>query len=220
MIELPDFTKAFDYENGFYLSCEATRLAKPLAHFELYRRVLDLPGALVECGVFKGVSLARFAMYRAMLGSEAARPIVGFDVFGRFPEITHAPDRALVDDFLRRAGSESISREQLLSVLRHKGLAAHVELIEGNILETVPRYAAEHPELRIALLNLDTDTYEPAQVILEHFWPRLVPGGVLVLDDYGVFPGETRAVDEYFADRNVELRRFPYAATPCYLVKP
>jgi len=61
MIKLPDFTKTFEYENNFYLSCDNTRLSKILAHYELFKMAKDLPGAMVECGVFKGASFVRFA---------------------------------------------------------------------------------------------------------------------------------------------------------------
>ena len=64
MIELPDFSQTFTYENNFYLSCSPERIGKLLAHYELYKLTRDLPGAMVECGVFKGASLARFSMFR------------------------------------------------------------------------------------------------------------------------------------------------------------
>ena len=69
MIKLPDFTKDFDYENNFYLSCDITRISKILAHYELYKKVIDLPGEIVECGIFKGASFARFAMFRELFGN-------------------------------------------------------------------------------------------------------------------------------------------------------
>jgi hypothetical protein len=51
----------------------------------------------------------------------------------------------------------------------------------------------------LALLRLDTDWYESTRHELEHLYPRLRPGGVLIVDDYGHFEGARRAVDEYFA---------------------
>ncbi|TSC76693.1 MAG: NADP-dependent oxidoreductase [Parcubacteria group bacterium Gr01-1014_33] len=44
-------------------------------------------------------------------------------------------------------------------------------------------------------------------------------GGVLILDDYGTFPGETKAIDEYFRDQNIRISQFPFAMTPCYIIK-
>ncbi|WP_353839124.1 TylF/MycF/NovP-related O-methyltransferase [Moorena sp. SIO4E2] len=55
--------------------------------------------------------------------------------------------------------------------------------------------------------------------MLERLFPIIVKGGVLILDDYGVFPGETKAVDEYFASQNIEIKKFTFCMTPCYVVK-
>ena len=219
MIELPDLGKAFDFENGFYLSCDVTRISKFVAHYELFKMTLDVPGAIVECGVFKGASLLRFAAFRDLFGVPESKKIIGFDTFGDFPGTAHADDQPYRDNFVGQAGSQSISTEQLHEVLQHKGTDRCVELVAGDIMETVPRYVKENPELKIALLNLDTDILEPAEVILEHLYPRLAKGGVLIVDNYGTFPGETRAVDDYFAGQDVAVRKFPFAMTPCYLVK-
>ncbi len=219
MIELPDFNKAFDHENAFFLSCQPNRLSKTVAHLDLYRRILDLPGHLVECGVFKGASLARFAMFRALFEAQHSRRLIGFDIFGAFPATEHKGDQPLREKFIASAGDQSIGIDQLKSVLEHKGANKNIDLVAGDICKTVPDYVAKHPELKIALLNLDTDIYEPAVTVLEHLYPRIVPGGILIIDDYGTFPGETEAVDKYFAGRSVRIQKFPYAMTPAFLVK-
>lgn len=219
MIDLPDFDKAFEYENGFYLASDVSRLAKAMAQFELFKMALELSGSIVECGVFKGASLVRFATYRQLLAGGGSRKIIGFDTFDQFPETDLVDDQRHRENFIDQAGSESIGREQLLDVLARKGISEKVELIQGNILETLPRYVADNPQLKISLLNLDTDIYEPAKCILENLHDRVVPGGVVILDNYGVHYGETKAVDEFFAGREVVIRKLPYAATPSYLIK-
>jgi len=219
MIELPDFSKDFLWENNFYLSCDLTRISKILAHYELFRMSRGLAGDIVECGVFKGASLARFAAFREIFGNPFSRKVIGFDTFGDFPETGFDQDVERRKGFIAAAGNQSISVEQMRQVLEHKGCDRFVELVAGDITQTVPAYVAQHPELRISLLNLDTDIYEPAVTILEHMFPLIVPGGVLILDDYGVFPGETKAVDDYFQGRTVEIRKFPFCMTPCYVVK-
>lgn len=219
MIELPDFTRDFLWENYFYLSCDITRISKILAHYELFRMVQDVPGAIVECGVFKGASLARFAMFRELFGNPFSKKIIAFDTFGQFPDTSFEPDQEKREKFVAAAGDQSISVDQMMAVLQHKCCERSVELAQGDICTTVPQYVRDHPELKISLLNLDTDIYEPAVVILETLWPRIVNGGILLLDDYGTFPGETKAVDEYFQDRHVEIRKFPFCMTPCYIVK-
>ncbi|MEK7566751.1 MAG: TylF/MycF/NovP-related O-methyltransferase [Patescibacteria group bacterium] len=219
MIKLPDFSKAFEYENNFYLSCDNARFGKILAHYELFKMTKDLPGAIVECGIYKGASFVRFAGFRNLFGNPFSHKLIGFDTFGKFPETKYKDDKKYRKKFVEGAGIESISKEQLLEVFKNKGIDKNIELVEGNVVKTVPEYFKKNPHLKIALLNLDVDIYEPSVAILKYFWPRIVKGGVLILDDYGVFPGETKAADEYFKDKNVKIMKFPFAMTPCYIIK-
>lgn len=218
-IIMPDLDKKFEYENNFYLSCDITRISKILAHYELYKKSLQIPGAIVECGLFKGVSFIRFSIFRELFENPYSKKIIGFDIFGEFPETSYESDKQFRTNFIESAGKESISKEQLIELLRNKGTDNNIELIEGDIVDTVPEYCKKHPELKISLLNLDTDIYEPAVTILEYLYPKIVPGGILILDDYGVFPGETKAVDDYFRGKNVKILKYPFCMTPSYIIK-
>ena len=219
MIEIPDSNKSFEFENNFYLSSDITRISKILARYELFKMVLELPGEIIDLGVAKGVSLIKFATFRELFSSPYQKKIIGFDMFGEFPETGYEPDKKHIRRDLKRFGRESISQDQLNSVLQRKGIDRHIELVQGNIVETVPKYLESHPELRVSLINLDVDIFEPSVVVLEKLYPRIVRGGVMILDDYGVYPGETKAVDEYFRDMDVEIKKFPFCMTPCYVVK-
>lgn len=215
-----DTDKCWDYENGFYLTSHLTRLSKILAHYELYKTIIDLPGHIVECGVYKGASLLRFATFREVLESPYSRKIVGFDAFGRFPVDEKAEqDRAFVHRFFTEGG-DGISRTSLLDVLSHKGFD-NIELVEGDICSTVPQYAADHPELKIALLHIDVDVYRPAQIILDELFDRVVPQGLVVLDDYGVVAGETQAIDEFLTKSKDQrtIEKLPIAHIPAYIRK-
>lgn len=219
MIKLPDFSKAFEYENNFYLSCDTARIGKILAHYELYKMSQNVPGSIVECGVFKGASLTRFFMFRELFGNPFSKKIIGFDVFGKYPKTNFVQDKKFRSKFVNEAGEQSISKDQMMKVLKHKGIDKFVELIVGNITKTVPAYLNSHPELRISLLNLDTDIYEPAVTVLKYLYPKIAKGGVLVLDDYGIFPGETKAVEEYFKNKDVKILQFPFCMSPSYIIK-
>lgn len=218
MIHLPEFNKMFDYENDFYLSCNDQRLGKFIAHYELFMKSLNTAGDIVECGVFKGVSFTRFAHFRKMFGGSHSKKLIGFDIFGKFPETDFEEDKKQREKFICSAGDCSISVEQLLNICIHKGIANY-ELIPGDINITVPEYIKKNSQLRISLLNLDTDIYEPCVTILNNLWDRVVTGGIVILDDYGVFPGETKAVDEFFKDKKVKIQKLNYTSTPCYIVK-
>jgi len=92
-------------------------------------------------------------------------------------------------------------------------------LVKGNIVQTVPDYVKKYPKLKISFLNLDSDAYEPAKIILEYLYPKITKGGILLLDDYGVWPGETEAVDEYFKNKNVKIKKSSFSNTPSYIIK-
>lgn len=219
MIRIPDFEKSFEYENDFYLSCETSRIGKMLVHYEMYKRTLELPGAIVECGVFKGASFTRFGTFRELMEHSYSRKLIGFDIFGSFPQTQYEEDKAKRQNFIANAGEESIAIEQLEEIMRYKNINKNIELVKGDITKTIPEYLNKHPELKISLLNLDTDIYEPAVTILEYLYPRIVRGGILLLDDYGVFPGETKAVDDYFKGKNVKIQKSSLNATPCFVIK-
>lgn len=219
MIQLPDFKKAFDYENDFYLSSVPGRLIKPLVHYELYKQTIHVPGAFAEFGLFKGASFIRFLTYRFLLETSYTRKFFGFDMFGRFPDAESKGDQQLLDKYLESAGDQSITKDQLWSVLSHKGLSDNVALIEGDICETLPKFISENRELKFSLIHLDVDLYKPSLVVLENLYTLLSQGGILILDDYAIWEGETKAVDEYFKDKKVLIRRFPFGAAPSYIIK-
>ena len=81
MIAKYDELKCFDYENGFYLTSDVYRIGNLMAHYELYKKIIDIPGDIIELGVFKGGSIIQFATFRELLENENSRKIIGFDVF-------------------------------------------------------------------------------------------------------------------------------------------
>jgi len=216
MIKLPNFYKSFDYENNFYLSCDNSRIGKMLAHYELLKLSSKIPGHIIEFGVFKGVSLIRFATFLKLMKSN--KKIIAFDAFGKHPTTKILSDHKRRNKLLSH-GEEGISEKQLMKILKHKGLEKNIQLIKGDITKTGPRYLKQHPQLKISLLNLDVDFYEPSISILKNFYPKLSKGGILMLDDYGIWGGETLATDEYFAGKKIKIRKFSFSQTPSYVIK-
>ncbi|MGW7522990.1 TylF/MycF/NovP-related O-methyltransferase [Streptomyces sp. NPDC054783] len=201
MINLPDPTAAFQHEQDFLLTCGPSRIGKMLALYDIYQRIRQVPGAIVECGVFRGGSFTMWAMLRHLLESEHTRALIGFDTFGEFPRTSAETDQRIVDHIQQVAGLDCIGTDQLLETLgrRGRGLEANTELVPGDVCETIPQFVADHPELAISLLVIDTDLYEPAVTCLTQLVPLVSPGGIVIVDNYGVFPGETRAFREYLA---------------------
>lgn len=178
MIAKYDEKRCFDYENGFYLTSDVYRMGNQMAHYELYKKILNLPGDVIELGVFKGGSLIQFATFRELLENEYSRKIVGFDVFGEFPvSCSVESDERFAEKWNLQFKDEFISREDIMKALEHKKIS-NVELVKGRIEETLDAYLARNPHTRIALLHIDTDVYEPAIFALKRLWERIVhPGG-------------------------------------------
>lgn len=219
-MELNNFEtdKMFEYENGFYATSTESRFGKLLAHYELYKRIINLPGDVVECGLFKGNSFFRFAHFRDLLESKNSRKLVGFDIFGIFPKTEYENDKKYLDNFISGAGESSISIEEIEKIMKYKNIENY-EFVKGDINITIPKYCKENTHQKISLLHIDTDVYEPAVTILENMYERVVSGGIIIFDDYGTFPGETKAVDDFFKNKKENVQKLSLGLTPSFIIK-
>lgn len=215
--QLPDDINVWDAENVFYLKSHPSRLAKLLAHYELYQEITALPGAVVECGVYKGASIARFASFRDLIENNHSRTIYGLDAFGAFPTsgVKSKADQDFIDRF-ETAGGAGISIETLQQTLSEKGFS-NIELIKGDVFNTIPELLQRAPHLRIAFLHLDMDVYEPTKFAIEQFLPHMTPGGMIVFDDYNSVEGATRAADELCQSQGLSLHKLPFYNVPSFV---
>jgi hypothetical protein len=94
--------------------------------------------------------------------------------------------------------------------------AKRIVMTEGDIRITAQKFVDENPGLRISLLHLDVDLYEPTLAALKAFYPLVVKGGLVVFDEYGLveWPGESKAVEEYFGADLPTLEKFPFSSLP------
>lgn len=212
-----DPAKVWDYENGYYLTSDVTRLTKAIAQYELYKSIVHLPGDVMEFGVFKGASMIRFCTYREALENRFSRKIIGFDAFGKFPDQDNKHDKDFIKSWEQRAG-DGISVDDLHKSFKLKGIDNY-ELVEGDIIETLPAYLEKKPYQRVALLHIDVDVYKPTKVILEQLFERVVKGGLIVFDDYNTVAGESDAVDEFFANTSYKVEKLPLAHIPAFVRK-
>ena len=121
--------------------------------------------------------------------------------------------------FVDEAGEFRLSADDIIAELDRNNLNENIDLVAGDILQTVPEYAAAHPQLRLALLHVDVDLYEPTKCCLEYLTPLVVKGGVIVLDDFGAFPGANKAIGEILEAQGMAIRKMPYSNAISYVVK-
>ncbi|HEY6946520.1 MAG TPA: TylF/MycF/NovP-related O-methyltransferase [Candidatus Acidoferrum sp.] len=160
----------------------------------LARRLEDeqIPGDIVECGVYKGGTAALLA--RTATHSRLPRTLWLFDVFGGMPPASAADGPSAA----RWVGSLKSTAPRVERLLRRTGAnLSRVRIVPGLFQQTFP--AVRVPE--IALLNLDADWYESVKLCLATFYDSVVPRGFISIDDYGAWPGCRLAVDEFFRAR-------------------
>lgn len=177
------------------------------ALFNLYSAVryiveAGIPGDLVECGVHMGGSI--MLIEHVLLHDTAPRRLFALDTFTGFVRRSEELDLDLRTGAaacpLEESGLDytSASTANMESV-GYEGLC----VVKGDVLETIPTLDVE----QLALLRLDTDTYDTTKFELEQLYDRVVPGGVVIVDDYGYTVGCKKAVDEFLVGRQVLLQR-------------
>lgn len=164
----------------------------------------DIPGSIVECGVWRGGNMMLVARALMLLGI-TDRNLVLFDTFAGMP-----PPGDVDADFLGRSAQERMRQDEtskfesnvwaiakLDDVVRNMQSTgypfARVHYRVGRVEETLPSSA---PDM-ISLLRLDTDWYESTRHELLTLYPRVASGGVIIIDDYGYWKGARKAVDEF-----------------------
>jgi len=169
-----------------------------------------IKGDFVECGVFRGGSLGILSHYAEKYSLDSK--IYGFDTFedGFF----NAPlsDKDITIKGLKITPEKKINnfyptKDEVRSNLKKffKDAKYSPELIKGDVLKTL-KDPKNIPD-KISILRLDTDLYLTTKIQLETLYPKLVSGGILYIDDYGICPGVRSAVDEYFIDQKIWLHR-------------
>lgn len=212
-----NISNSWDYENGFYLTSPVNRMGKQLAQYELYKKIVNIPGEVLEFGVYKGASIIRFATYREFLENTYSRKIIGFDIFGEFPKTDNDDDNKFIQRFEEQGGN-GISKEALEDFIKHKKIN-NIELIKGNVFDTLDEFLEKNKQIKISLLHLDLDVYKPTKFILEKLYERMVPGGIIVFDDYGTVKGATDAIDEFFKEKNKKIEKLSLCYIPSFVVK-
>lgn len=215
---------------SFGLYAKRVNVAMFLAYYELFRQIVDVPGSIVECGVFQGNSLMSFAKFLEIFcPGDRLRKVIGFDTFKGFAS-THEHDHASIFAEHAKKGGWSSEKfkpalDELIEIFHKEQFVPHnprVELIEGDISKTLPEYVNQHPGLRISLLHIDVDLFEPSYVALQYLYPKVVSGGIVVLDDYAmsIWPGGSQAVEQYFGDKVPKFKKFPWVRAPgAYFIK-
>lgn len=208
------------------LYMRAPLVAKMLHFNDMYMKILNIPGAIMEFGVWWGQNLALFENFRAVHEPyNHARRIVGFDTFEGYPE----PSKKDRSSETLKIGGYTVSEnymeylQHMLQLHENENVMAQIkktELRKGNASETIAQYLADNPQTIVALACFDMALYEPTRDVLKALTPRLIKGSVIVFDELNCpeFPGETVALMETLGLRDHTIQRSRYLPDRSFLV--
>ena len=207
----PDFDEAVSQT---FLKVKPFTMTSPERIFALCEAVKyivanNIPGDIVECGVWKGGSMMAVADTLLSLNQETKH----LYLFDTFEGMTDPSENDL--DFrgvkatklmeeIQKVGSGwcSAQLEEVKAAMHSVGYDENkIHLVQGKVEDTIP----EQSPSTIALLRLDTDWYDSTRHELIHLFPRISPGGVIIIDDYGYWQGARKAVDEYIKENKISL---------------
>ena len=198
-------------DNPFFFA-NRTTVTEAIARYELFKKILNISGAIIECGVHNGNNLLFFSHLSSILEPYAInRKIIGFDTFSGFRSIVEEDPEDITEDNFNNVNLDALNDAiELYDMNRAAGHMKRVEIVKGDAVETIEEYVSNNPALTVALLYLDFDIYKPTKVALEKLFPLVCKGGIIAFDEfnYDKFPGETEAVKEYFNINEIKLERF------------
>tara|TARA_Y100000768_G_scaffold115958_1_gene85613 strand:+ start:880 stop:1524 length:645 start_codon:yes stop_codon:yes gene_type:complete len=196
----------------FLKETDISRLQKILARYELFRKIMNTPGDICECGVFKGSGLFTWVKLMRLFKPNNNFNVVGFDLFGSKKKVKfkykldkkvqywHKPNTIKEKDIIKKCNGWGFK---------------NIKLYAGDVKITTKKYAKENFGTRIALLYLDVDNYDGSLAILKNLYKKMAKGGVIAFDEYGLKGhGESEAVDQFFKKKKIKLRSFSWANSP------
>lgn len=206
-------------------------LKRFLAHTELFKKTLDVPGDIAELGVFRGLGLMTWAnLLEAYCIGDRTKTVYGFDNWKGFIELSKedGKEEGSVEKTLggfspERYFDELVEAIKIFDRDRFVPWKPRVKLIVGSIEETIHNFVDQNPGIRFSLIHFDCDLYRPTKTALECLWPLVSRGGIVLFDEYSIkeWPGETKAVDEYFSDKpEAQIKTLQWTNAPAgYIVK-
>ena len=210
----------FKAYNDLIESENLDRLQKIFTRYDFFKKTINVPGDIVECGVFKGTGQIYWLKLLRIYDEYSMKKVVGFDTFQSFPKSILKYEKKQAKKFLKESSYKGVSLKDINNKIKKIGLEKRSELVKGDIIKTSSSYVKKNKGFRISLLNLDLDTYEGTKAALENFYPLVSKNGIIIFDEYGKRGwGETDAVDEFFRNKkNIKIQSIKFSNQPSAFV--
>lgn len=188
-------------------------IARMLQMHEYFKMTLDVAGHIAEVGVYKGAGSILFGKLVRLFEPNGMTQVHGFDWF-KGMELTEQEKRFV------KEGSYQEPKDRVEQLVKAQQLDGIVRIHELDATKDFPAFFAKYDHLQFKLVFLDAGSYMVTKPSIEALWPRITPGGIMVLDQFNheMSPGETKAVKELLP--NAKIKTLPWGWMPtAYIVK-
>jgi len=197
-----------------------------LARYEIFKKILNVPGSIIECGVLFGGGLMTFAQLSSIFEPvNFERKIIGFDTFSGLTKFSKYDKLSISEQAHEKAFSLNSFKdlEKCIEIYDKNRFLSHfpkVELVKGDAVKTIPKYLKENPATVVSLMYLDFVLYEPTKTALEHIVPIMPKGSIIafnMLNDKH-WPGVTKAIIDTIGIKDIKFERFSFTPYTQYIV--
>lgn len=209
------------YNIGLFINRQV--LSRILFMNELYQKILDVPGVVMEFGSRWGANLALFENFRGMYEPyRNNRKIIGFETFSGYPSVNEKDINETNSSYMKKGAYDmpydyDKTLEYILNYHQMESPISHIkkyEIVKGDVCKTIHEHLDKNSHEIIALAYFDINLYEPAKECLQAILPHMPKGSIIGFDElnYAGFPGETLALKEVLGLPNVRIhasRTFP-----------
>ncbi len=215
----------YDSFNDFIFSNDIMVLSKLIARTLLFEKIKNVPGDIIECGVFKGSGIFTWLKLKKILAPNSFKKVIGFDIFDSESLINSltGKDKESMDILFKNRNFEFDSNfvEYLNNKILDAGFNEYdFELIKGDVSKTTEEFVNNRPGAKISLLYLDLDLEKPTYDTMRNLWNRISKGGIIVLDEYGYHQwSESLGVDRFLKEYDLEIIPLNFNAPTAYIQK-
>ena len=213
--------------DGFPKYAKRQEVTRFLARHKLFEKIIDVQGAIIECGVYRGNGIFTWALLSSIYEPIGGilRKVIGFDTFDGFPSV-HEKDTKKGKLTWKRGDLKVSTFEEIQSAIkifdknRFLSQMSKIEVVKGDFIKTGKKYLKKNPQTLISLLFLDFDLYEPTKEALKIFLPRMAKGSIIVFDqiNHSLWPGETQALLEEFNIKRKKINKFSFEVNMSYII--
>lgn len=197
-------------------------LARILCMIELYKKILDKHGIIIELGVRWGQNMCLFTMLKGIYEPyNYNRKIIGFDTFKGFSGVCSKDKNNNENDYSVSLNYKN-DLQDILNFHIYNNPINHIcksVLIEGDACNTLKTYLQENKHTLISFVYFDFDIYKPTYECLKLILPHLTKGAIIAFDELNdeLFPGETLALKEVLDINKYEIKRFTFDPLISYI---